>query len=205
MGMHLDTVEVSSGRRTAADIEPDSASAKMLAWVNGALSSGHPLLGRPNAVCPHAVPAAAHGDMWFEELTFGGVPTPAAMEVAVMTRIAVVKRLPRIGRAWRALVVSFPEIDTADDAERLIDGTQRQVRPCFVAAGLMIGEMHPWNTTPAKANPEGGFYPNRSPVSALTIRDMHPHDRSFLEREPDQALRRLLIADFDRIMAQAHE
>lgn len=78
---------------------------------------------------------------------------------------------------YKALVVSFPNVPLAL-APELIDGIQRELKPQFVAEGLMLGEFHLLNNTGGLHNPH--FYPLRTPFPSLAIRYMAPSDIVFL-------------------------
>ncbi len=59
-----------------------------------------------------------------------------------------------------------------------VDEAQLLLKPEFVAKGLMIGEFHRSNNTPALHNAH--FFPLRTPYPSLAIRHMVPSDLPFV-------------------------
>jgi len=84
-----------------------------------------------------------------------------------------------------AALVLFPDVSTRD-APEVIDTAQRELKPGFVSAGLMVGQFHPAPPNePGLWNPD--FRPLRSPLPLLAIRRMVANDVPFLLSEPEYA------------------
>lgn len=177
--------------------EPASSLHKVYDWIYNDLTVTHSDLGRKSPVCPFVEPSIDNDLMWFNAPTDKTQLDFAEVEQIVRDHIPIFKQLPVNPPSWRALVLVFPQIDNEQDSEQLIDAVQRTVKPEFLEACLMIGEMHPWNKTPARANPTSTtYYPNRSPVPALAIRDMHPLDSELLALESDKDLRKSYLREY---------
>lgn len=172
---------------------------QVLEWVADDLTRTHPDLGRRNAVCPFVARSLDLDVMWFAQIDRGSLEAREVENIA-LAHLDVFSELEPEDKL-KTLVLVFPTIDSSDAARRLIDNVQRQVKPRFVEACLMIGELHPWNETPARANPTSSYRPNRSPVSSLAIRHMHSLDGGLLLMEGDEERLKQFYAAFMKCMS----
>jgi hypothetical protein len=161
--------------------DPDHPLARMLDWVKSYLAQPHPELGRRGAVCPF-VPEALEVDSI--QLALVADPAVTRESIAqIITRFRDVflatepTRGP--GAMQKAFLVVFPELGSEGAA--LVDEVQFSLKRYFVEHGLMLGEFHATNQSPGLRNPD--FFPLRSPVPMLAIRNMVDSDLPFLIRE----------------------
>lgn len=78
------------------------------------------------------------------------------------------------------MVLVFPSI-SHEEAHEYVDKVQALLKPEFVEKGLMIGEFHRSNNTPALHS--SALFPLRTPYPSLAIRHMVPSDLPFLVHE----------------------
>jgi hypothetical protein len=170
-----------------------AAMAEGLRWMRDFLSRDHPDIGRPGTVCPF-VPGALQR----ETVLVAADESVDPIDVE-STMLAVAKEfegtLAGLGpqAQFAADLVVFPNV-TASFAPGSIDAVQRRLKPSFVERGLMIGEFHQANETPAaspKATP--GFYPNRAPIAMLAVRSAVEGDLRFLNFDGLSAVERLRL------------
>jgi hypothetical protein len=179
----------------------------VLEWMSRDLTVPQDGMGRANAVCPFLARAIASGSVWMRSVR--GVSEPSEVAEVVFDHVALIDSLPPVeDEQLKSIVLVFPEIAGAENARRLVDEVQYAVKPAVVDAGFMVGELHPWNDTPPRAAPGSTYRPNRSPMAAMALRRLHPHDAGFLlgDSDPSRA-RRLLLAylrqiDWRRIPAR---
>jgi hypothetical protein len=171
---------------TAEDLAPDDPAATLLDearetydWARSFLCAPNPELGRRGPVCPHAR-ASLETDL----LHLGQVahdPDAAEATRAVVRRYGdgILRRQTSVRPESTHLVcvvIMVLGIDPVDPGP--LEQLQRELKPEFVARGLMIGEFHPGCNTRGVWNPE--FRPMRSPHPLLAIRPMMPSDLPFL-------------------------
>ena len=190
---------------TPADLAADAAAdlpvqllgpaREILAWARSYLSEPHQELGRPGPVCPF-VPGAIRASSFYLTVHPGTFEDRQPIERIVERYRAWFAQLePRLEpeAQFKTILMIFPDVAVAD-APRLIDETQRALKPEFVASGLMIGQFHPappdecglWNAD---------FRPLYSPLPLLAIRHMVPSDLPFLTGDP--VLLTAYLAQFD--------
>lgn len=185
----------------------DPILASVLEWMSRDLTVPQEGMGRANAVCPFLARAIATGSVWMRSVH--GIDRPERMAEVIFDHVALIDSLPPIeDEQLKSIVLVFPDITGAEAARRLVDEVQYAVKPDVVEAGFMVGELHPWNDTPPRAAPGSSYRPNRSPVAAMALRRLHPHDAGFLFGDSDPVrARRLLLAylrqiDWRRIPAR---
>lgn len=179
----------------------------VLDWMGRDLTVPQEGMGRSNAVCPFLARALAKGSVWMRSVA--GVSSPEEMVAVVSDHVKTISALPAVeDEQLKSIVLVFPDIEGSERARRLVDEVQYTVKPSVVDAGFMVGELHPWNDTAPRAAPGSSYRPNRSPVAAMALRRLHPHDAGFLlgDADPSRA-RRLLISylrqvDWRRIPAR---
>lgn len=152
-------------------------------WAKDYLCNPHTELGRDGPVCPF-VPYSLESCLFFITLQRGRTVTRKDVYTTIMKyRDWFLEIEPREGKAsrYKTILVLFPDIP-AEDAPQIIDATQADLKPEFVAKGLMIGQFH---QLPPKDsglwNPD--FRPLKSPVPLLAIRHMVPSDFPFLTKD----------------------
>jgi hypothetical protein len=157
--------------------------AEALGWVRSFLAQPHPDLGRTGPVCPF-VPVALELDTIWCGLVTGAEPDPAYLAAAIGEyRELFLELEPRqLPEALnKAILIVFPNL--GPEGASAVDEVQRELKPRFVEAGLMLGEFHAANESPGLRNPD--FRPLRSPVPMLAIRNMVESDLPFLRRSID--------------------
>ena len=152
-------------------------------WAKDYLCNPHDELGREGPVCPF-VPYSLASGLFFITLQRGRTLTRSDVFDTIMKyRDWFLEIEPREGKRshYKAILVLFPDIP-AEDAPQIIDTTQADLKPEFVAKGLMIGQFH--QVPPQDSglwNPD--FRPLKSPVPLLAIRHMVPSDFPFLTKD----------------------
>jgi len=162
-------------------------------WCESFLGRPSKLVGRSGNVCPFVPESMLRGSLKFAEIRLDqdeakvGERAKARIEAAISTFrdrfLADQRRMKKIN-IFASWVMVFPDV-RIDDAEELIDGPQRRLKPKFVKEGLMLGEFHPLSRSPGIRNP--AFRPLRSPYPLLVIRHMVESDIEFLGRALDPA------------------
>ncbi|WP_216207576.1 non-ribosomal peptide synthetase [Amycolatopsis aidingensis] len=158
---------------------------EVLGWARDYLCDTHPELGRRGHVCPFAKAALDGGTSYLA--VFPG--RPDRVEEVAAALLGYREWFEQLcfadpARAqYHTIMITFPDLE-GTDVRRVIDGTQRLLKPDYVGRGLMIGEFH-------DGPPESGglwnpdFRPLRSPVPMLAIRNMVPTDFPFLRDDPE--------------------
>lgn len=156
---------------------------RIVDWAHSYLSRPHPMLGRTGPVCPF-VPAALRKGSFLLTVHDGPTEDRAALLATILLyRDWFLALEPRTGSEafYKTILILFPEITEEQRAEA-IDRTQEDLKPQYVAEGLMIGEFHQGPPgKPGLWNPD--FRPLRSPVPLLAIRHMVATDFYFLRGE----------------------
>jgi hypothetical protein len=167
---------------------------EVLAWARSYLSEPHAELGRPGPVCPY-VSGAIRASSFYLTVRSGRFEDGEQIASLVGRYRDWFGRLEPVCEPeaqFKTILVIFPDIALAD-APRLIDDTQRTLKPAFVASGLMIGQFHP--TPPDECGLwNADFRPLYSPLPLLAIRQMVPSDLPFLTG--DAGLVRAYLARF---------
>lgn len=169
-----------------------AALSETLAWVRNFCAKPHPGQGRPGPVCPF-VPLALHlNTIW---LTVVRTKNREGLETQIEATVERYRDIffdlePRAGEhaVYKSILLIFPDIHR-EDAPRLIDMTQRKLKPHFVKLGLMLGEFHELIETAGLHSRT--FYPLRSPIPMLVIRSLVESDFPFLLRKLDSPYARI--------------
>lgn len=162
---------------------PDAPLAVTMAWIRSFLVHPHPQVGRPGPVCPFTPTALALDTIWLGEIAEQDMSVQHMVQLVGEYRDLFTQIEPRSGPTAinKTLLAVFPCL--GEDAASMIDDVQRELKPSFVALGLMLGEFHAGNESPGLRNPD--FRPLRSPVPMLAIRHMVESDLPFLRRSID--------------------
>jgi hypothetical protein len=164
-----------------------------LVWIRDFLSHGHRDIGRANSVCPFIPAALAKETLWLA--TSEAVDPIDVEQVMVGLANSFETTIPTFGpdAQFAAYVVVFPGVPL-EYAPSSIDAVQNRLKPSFVERGLMIGEFHQGNRTPAVSpGATPGFFPNRAPISMLAIRSAVSGDQKFLRFDGLTASERLRL------------
>ena len=188
-----DTKEVASHVRVIAPegtvISDDTLSADYATiqeWLSSYVSRPNPELGRKGPVCPFVPPALrtdavefvfhydldrAHESAFFDELVQEFDDFDATAEPVRLSRTSLASRL-----------VVLPRAD--DSCWALIDSIYETLKDAAVARGLMVAQFHP--NCDVRAVRNEGFRVATSPVAAVAIRRMAPHDILFLDSSAER-------------------
>jgi hypothetical protein len=166
---------------------------RIVDWCENFLGKPSGLVGRTGNVCPFVPEALMRKSLKFAVITLtrtGAEAVPQIEELIDACREHFLKRESADGKIdiFGSMVMIFPGI-TNEEASRVIDPTQRELKPSFVREGLMLGEFHAFSSTPGLRNP--GFRPLRSPIPLLAIRHMVESDVDFLIAPSDPASTRV--------------
>lgn len=159
-----------------------SSLSKTVAWVRDFLAKPHPELGRSGPVCPFVPRALELNTIWLTVIRTEIPDEDQIKEIVGCYRDIFLELEPQDGgdELNKAILLIFPDIGS-EEAPKLIDKVQQELKPYFVETGLMIGEFHKLNESPGLHNPE--FRPLRSPIPMLAIRFMVESDLPFLIQE----------------------
>ena len=184
------------------ELDADAPLARTVAWVREFLARPHPELGRTGPVCPFTPAALSLDTIWLAEVPEDD-PDPDRIRAIINDyRERFLEIEPRTGNAAinKAFMVVFPNL--GEHGAQMIDAVQAELKPRFVAVGLMLGEFHAANESPGLRNPD--FRPLRSPLPMLAIRNMVESDLPFLRRTIDSAeLRASFVRSYLRRLGSA--
>jgi hypothetical protein len=158
--------------------DPASPLRFVLDWIREFLARPHPQLGRTGSVCPFVPVALGLDTIWMAAVAEA---TPSFEHIsAIITdyRDVFLATEPTRGPEAlnKAILVVFPSLSAnGADGAAVIDRVQANLKRYFVEMGLMLGEFHAANESPA-------FRPLRSPIPMLAIRHMVESDLPFLIR-----------------------
>jgi hypothetical protein len=168
-----------AGVLEAYDASARAALAAMARYVLQFLTSEHPDLGRPGAVCPFARQAADQGRI---RITACSSSDEAAIVEGVgclRSELVDLEEWPEAeaGERHRAIIAVFPHLSEPDGAP-MIERIQKSLKLSFVEGRLMIGQFFPGCSEPGLWNPD--FRPLRSPVISLAMRNITMLDAPFM-------------------------
>lgn len=149
-------------------------------YISEFLTQPHPALGRPGAVCPFAAGGLLRDTI---ALTASSLREPDrdALIGSVTSLLDLFGDSETAARSadevYRAVVIVFPNLPD-DSAAALIEHVQKELKPSFVASGLMIGEFFPGCASPGLHSAD--FRPMDTSFSSLAIRRMTISDLPFM-------------------------
>lgn len=148
-------------------------------WLRSSLAKPHRDLGRVGPVCPYMPKALNLNSVRLKVIRSQNLDRQELSKIVLKYLDAFLDLEPKDSEEsiYKAIILIFPDI-THDDAPKLIDSVQKQLKPLFVESGLMLGEFHKYNETPGLHSPS--FRPLRSPTPMLAIRFMVESDLPFL-------------------------
>jgi hypothetical protein len=162
--------------------ENSEALRQIVTWVERFLSNPHPQLGRTGDVCPYTKSSMKKEYLWLT-VCRGKVLSVEDVSTRVMKyRDWFLEIAPSSEKEslFKTILILFPDIE-AEDVPRIIDVVQQQLKPEFVAEGLMIGQFHPHCPETGLRNLD--FRPLQAPVPLLVMRHMVLSDFPFLEKD----------------------
>ena len=168
--------------------DPPPGFREALGWIEEFVGEPHPDLGRSGPVCPFIPQALRSATLYFRSEP--EAVTVEAVDAVVEEALADFGELPPTDAdaLYKSLIMIFPAV-AIESAADVIDRVQRIRKPEFVDRGLMIGQFHERNSTPAAHNPS--FLPLQSPVPMIAVRMMVPEDVPFLTADEYTAEERL--------------
>lgn len=155
---------------------------QIMQWINGFVAKPNPNLGRIGTVCPFVPHSLKSNTLQLSVVRAKNLDLQEFANIILRYRDIFLQAEPREGLAAvrKAMVIVVPDIDI-EDAPKIIDGTQKKLKPFFVESGLMIGEFHKLNQFQGLHNPE--FRPFQSNIPMFNIRHMVESDIIFLQDE----------------------
>jgi len=153
-------------------------------WVRNYLCKPHSKLGRAGPVCPFTAPAVQLGQIW------AAVAPKTIDTIESLTQISLqgkkfFQNAPENEsepKYYKAAMILFPHLNT-HQGHTIIETIQRQLKPVFLADGLMFGQFYQGCPEPGLSNPM--FRPLFSPIPLLAIRYMVASDIAFLKHDPN--------------------
>jgi hypothetical protein len=166
------------------DASARAALSAMARYVLQFLTSEHPDLGRPGAVCPFARQAAELGLIRMSACSSSDEAAIVKGVGCLRSELAHVDGWPEAGpgERHRAIIAVFPRLSEPGGA-RMIERIQTTLKLSFVKGRLMIGQFYPGCSAPGLWNPE--FRPLRSPVISLAMRNITILDAPFMLDRPE--------------------
>jgi hypothetical protein len=151
-------------------------------WTENFLARPHKDLGRAGPTCPFVRPSLDRNSFWLTAVE-GSNPSLEELERCVLGyRDLFLALEPRGGEdaQYKAILILLPDLAPAD-YERVIDATQKKLKPAFIKQELMIGQFHSLSEEPGVRNPL--FRPLKCPVPLLAIRSITAGDVVFMRTE----------------------
>lgn len=161
----------------------------VISWIRNFIAKPNEAVGRQGAVCPFMARALDSGSIFFKSVHVGSAGED--IDELIKDHAGVFfSTEPTRGKARlnKAIVLVFTDLPESA-AQRVIEETQRRLKPFFVERGLMLGEFHQNHQGEGIHNKD--FRPLQSPVPLLIIRHLIPSDLIFLNRKSDSASRRI--------------
>jgi hypothetical protein len=148
-------------------------------WLRSSIGRPHRDLGRVGPMCPYVPKALNSNYIRLKVIRSQNLERQEIANVVLNYLSAFLDLEPKETEEeiYKSIILIFPDI-THEDAPRLVDSVQKQLKPIFVDSGLMLGEFHKYNESPGLHNPN--FRPLRSPIPMLVIRHMVEFDLPFL-------------------------
>lgn len=151
-------------------------------WVKSFLCNPHPQLGRMGAVCPYTGSSLKNNHFWLTICRGSALSRRDVYESVMKYRDWFLKIETRSDEKahFKTILILFPDIQV-EDAPKIVDVVQRELKPEFVAKGLMIGQFYPSCPEPGLWNQD--FRPLQAPIPMLAIRQMVLSDFPFLRQD----------------------
>jgi hypothetical protein len=155
-------------------------------WLTNYVSRPNPELGRKGPVCPFIPPALRADAVEYSfRYDLDGSHESAIYDALLkefddFDATAEPVRLSRTSLASRLVVMPRADESCWDS----IDDFYEKLKDAAVARGLMTAQFHP--NCDVRAVRNEGFKVARSPMAAIAIRRMAPHDILFLDGSPER-------------------
>lgn len=162
--------------------ENGEALRQTFAWVESFLGNPHPRLGRAGVVCPYTESSLKNNLFWLTICRGSALSVRDVHKIVINYRDWFLKIEPRSGKKgdFKAILILFPDIQE-EHAPNIIDVVQRELKPEFIAKGLMIGQFYSSCPEPGLWNQD--FRPLQAPIPMLAIRQMVLSDFPFLRQD----------------------
>lgn len=162
--------------------ENSEALRQIVTWVERFLSNPHPQLGRTGDVCPYTKSSMKKEYLWLTVRRGKALSVEDVYTSVMKYRDWFLEIAPSSEKEslFKTILILFPDIEV-EDVPRTIDVVQQQLKPEFVAEGLMIGQFYPH--CPEKGLRNLDFRPLQAPVPLLVMRHMVRSDFPFLEKD----------------------
>ncbi|MGA4721893.1 DUF6875 domain-containing protein [Fictibacillus nanhaiensis] len=153
-------------------------------------SKPHPSKGSSGAICPFLPKAIALDSIWCSVIDSCNFDLNA-MQKVIDESVQLFESLNEKNekyKLYKTLVLIFPNIPS-ERVEEIITGVHRTFKRKLVYRGLMIGEFFTDNSHHGLYNKD--FFPLRSNVPLIAIRNLVPEDLPFLSKESDSVEMRI--------------
>ncbi|OTA17852.1 hypothetical protein Xvie_00524 [Xenorhabdus vietnamensis] len=145
-------------------------------WCVEYLCNPHPELGRSGVVCPYTPISMKKETFWLTEIKTKDRTAEEIRQDIISLSYLFHEQEPRTGEAtqFKTIVSVWDDIHSEENIARL----HYEMKPIFLHAGLMLGEF--FSSCEKKGLRNSDFYPLRSPVPLLVVREMLEFDIAFL-------------------------
>ncbi|MEQ1963847.1 DUF6875 domain-containing protein [Xenorhabdus khoisanae] len=145
-------------------------------WCIDYLCNPHPELGRSGVVCPYSPISMKKETFWLTEIKTKGRTEEEIKQDIIKLSYLFHEQEPRTGEAtqFKTIVSIWDDIYPEEDIARL----HYEMKPIFLRAGLMLGEF--FSSCEKRGLRNSSFYPLRSPIPLLVVREMLDFDIAFL-------------------------
>ncbi|MBD2783214.1 hypothetical protein ID858_05375 [Xenorhabdus sp. DI] len=145
-------------------------------WCIDYLCKPHPELGRSGVVCPYSPISMKKETFWLTEIKTKGRTEEEIKKDIISLSYLFHKQEPRAGEEtqFKTIVSIWDDIYSEEDISRL----HYEMKPIFLHAGLMLGEF--FSSCEKRGLRNSSFYPLRSPIPLLVVREMVEFDIAFL-------------------------
>src|SRR5579859_2459691 len=118
---------------------------QIVTWAERFLCHPHPQLGRMGAVCPYTEYSMEHDYFWLTICRGETLSVNDVYNSVMKYRDWFLEIEPCSGKdaQFKTILILFPDIQR-ENAPRIIDAVQQELKPEFVAKGIMIGQFHPY-------------------------------------------------------------
>ena len=164
-------------------INIQSAYQAVLPYVRDFLCAPHPY--RKGAVCPFVPRAIKHDHMYFTYFSHFSDQQIRRSLIKAREFCLNTKKEPGQSAIFGSLIILFPADFSIDELLAL----HFKYKPLFVEKGLMLGAMYPSNQAKSLHNDE--YFPLRTPIPTLVIRDIVADDLLFMHPTHYHIKRRL--------------
>lgn len=168
----------------------------LVGWILNFVAQPKPDLGRSGDVCPFVRSALEKNLIFLAGSALDGSEMPKLLEEMAVLRpdfFELAEGVAEQDRVYQSLLYAFPQIPQSRAG--VLMEVRKAVKPAFIQAGLTCGEFY--------VNSEDRSIRNAciriasSPVPCIAFRHLTPHDKLFLESQPE------LYAIYERWLQRA--